>query len=314
LLLSLSLAGTMDARAQVRSYPTKPVQFIVPFASGGGTDILTRIIAKELSEIWGQPAVIVNRGGAGSTLGTGIAAKAAADGYTILFNSSGIAPNVTLFQPLPFDLLRDLAPVTMLAKQSNVLVINPSVPAKSVAELIQLAKATPGRFTIGSGGGAARLATELFRSMSGTRVEIAHYKGGGEALVALMSGDVQMLISTMSDALPHVNAGKVIALGVTGSRRSSIAPTLPTLSESGLPGYEYSTWYGVFGPAGMPQPIITQLNHDVARALATPTVRKRFASTGIEAAPSTPDEFGRYVKAEVAKWAKVINELGIRMN
>lgn len=312
LLLSVSLADTGDVRAQARSYPTKPVQVIVPFEAGGGTDLLTRLIAKELSEIWGQPAVIVNRGGAGSTLGTGIAAKAPEDGYTILFNSSGIAPNVTLFQPLPFDLLRDLAPVSLLATQSNVLIVNPSVPAKGVAELIQLAKAKPEGFTIGSGGGAAHLATELFRSMSGVKVEIAHYKGAGPALVALMSGEVQMLIATMSDALPHINSGKVIALGVTSSKRSPMAPALPTLAEAGLPGYEYSTWYGTFSPAGVSQSIITQLNHDIARALASATVRKRFAATGIEAVPSTPDDFGRYVKAEVQKWAKVIQAAGLK--
>lgn len=312
LLASLSPADSADVHAQARSYPNKPVQIIVPFEAGGGTDVLTRLIARELSEIWGQHAVIVNRGGAGSTLGTGIAAKAAADGYTVLFNSSGIAPNVTLFQPLPFDLVRDLTAVSLLATQSNVLVVNPSVPAKTVTELIQLAKAKPGGFTIGSGGGAAHLATELFRSMSGAKVEIAHYKGGGQALIALMSGDVQMLISTMSDALPHMNAGKVKALGVTGPKRSPIAPNLPTLSEAGLTGYEYSTWYGVFTPAGVPRAIITQLNQDIARALATPSVRKRFAATGIEATPGTPDEFERHVRSEVAKWAKVIEAAGLK--
>jgi tripartite-type tricarboxylate transporter receptor subunit TctC len=288
------------------------VQIIVPFAAGGGTDVLTRLVASELTEIWGQPAVIVNRGGAGSTLGTGIAAKAQPDGYTVLFNSSGIAPNVTLFQPLPFDLTRDLAPVSLLARQANVLIVNPSVQAKNTAELIQMARARPGGFTIGSGGGAAHLATELFRSMSGAKVEIAHYKGGGQALVALMSGEVQMLISTMSDALPHIKAGKVKALGVTTAKRSSIVPNLPSIAESGLPDYEYSTWYGVFAPAGVPQSIIAQLNQDLARALASDNVRKRFAATGIEAAPSTPEEFGRYVRAEVQKWAKVIKTAGLK--
>ena len=311
-LASMGLVNADDVKAQARTYPNKPIQVVVPFAAGGGTDVLTRLIANELSELWHQPAVIVNRGGAGSTLGTGIVAKAASDGYTILFNSSGIAPNVTLFAPLPFDLLRDLAPVSQLAKQSNVLVTNPKVPAKSVGELIQLAKSRPGGFTIGSGGGAAHLATELFRSMSGAKVEIAHYKGGGQALAALMSGDVQMLISTMSDALPHINSGRIKALGVTASERSPIAPDLPTLSEAGLTGYEYSTWYGVFCPAGVPRSIIAQLNRDIAHALATPGVRKRFSTTGVTAAPSTPDEFGRYVRAQVQKWRKVIETAGLK--
>jgi tripartite-type tricarboxylate transporter receptor subunit TctC len=306
------LAVVTPAYPQARTFPTKPVQIIVPFEAGGGTDVLTRLIAKELSDMWRQSAVIVNRGGAGSTLGTGLAAKAVPDGYTILFNSSGIAPNVTLFQPLPFDLTRDLAPVSLLATQSNVLVVNTTVPAKNLAELIQLAKAKPGGFTIGSGGGAAHLATELFRSMVGAKVEIAHYKGGGQALIALIAGDVQMLISTMSDALPHMKAGKVNALGVTSVKRSPIAPSLPTLSEAGLPGYEYSTWYGVFVPAGVSQAIISQLNQDIARALASESVRKRFAATGVESAPSTPEEFGRYVKAEVHKWAKVIETAGLK--
>lgn len=306
------LAVATPACPQARTFPTKPVQIIVPFEPGGGTDILTRLVAKELTEIWSEPAVIVNRGGAGSTLGTGLAAKAVPDGYTILFNSSGITSNVTLFQPLPFDLTRDLAPVSLLATQSNVLIVNPTVPAKSVAELIQLARAKPGGFTIGSGGGAAHLATELFRSMAAANVEIAHYKGGGQALTALMSGEVQMLISTMSDALPHMNAGKVKALGVTSVKRSAIAPSLPTLSEAGLPGYEYSTWYGVFAPAGVPRTLIAQLNQDIARALASQNVRKRFAATGIEAAPGTPEDFGRYVKAEVQKWAKVIQAAGLK--
>ena len=311
-LLIISLATTLSVHAQGRGYPTKPVQVVVPFDAGGGTDLLTRLVAKELVEIWGQPAIIVNRGGAGSTLGTGIAAKALPDGYTILFNSSGIASNVTLFQPLPFNLLRDLAPVSMLATQTNVLLVNPSVPAKSVAELIRLAKEKPEAFTIGSGGGAAHLATELYRSMSGAKVPIAHYKGAGPALIAVMSGEVQMLIATMSDALSHIESGKVIALGVTTSKRSPLVPALPTLAEAGLPGYEYSTWYGVFSPAGVPQPIIDQLSQDMARAVAAPAVRKRFAATGIEAATSTPDEFGKYVKADVQKWAKVIQAAGLK--
>lgn len=308
---SASIAASASVHAQSRTYPVKPVQIIVPFAAGGGTDTLTRLIANELTEIWGQPAVIVNRGGAGSTIGTGIAAKATPDGYTILFNSSGIAPNVTLFQPLPFDLTRDLRAVSMLASQANVLIVNPSVQAKSVAELIQLAKAKPGGFTIGSGGGAAHLATELFRSMSGAKVEIAHYKGGGQALVALMSGDVQMLISTMSDALPHIKAGKVRALGVTTANRSPIAPKLPPVAEA-LPGYEYSTWYGVFAPTGVPRQIIAQLNRDIAQALQAPNVLKRFAATGVQAAPTTPEEFGRFVESEVRRWAKVIDSAGLK--
>ena len=306
------LAGAPDAHGQARTWPTKPVQVIVPFEPGGGTDVMTRLVTAELREIWGQSAVVVNRGGAGSTLGTGIAAKAPADGYTILFNSSGIAPNVTLYQPLPYDFVRDLVPVSMLAMQSNALLVNTSVPAKTVAELIQLAKSKPTEVTMGSGGGAAHLATELFRSLSGIKVEVAHYKGAGPALVALMSGEVQMLIATMSDALPHIGTGKVKALGVTGSKRSPIVPTLPTLAEAGVAGYEYSTWYGVFCPANVQPAIVTQLNRDIARALDMPRVKKRFEATGIEAAPGPADEFGRYVRAEVQKWAKVIQVAGLK--
>ncbi len=312
LAVVLSLVISTVVYAQSGAFPNKPVRIIVPYEAGGGVNAIARLIAQRLSEAWGQSVVIVNRGGAGSTLGTGIAAKARPDGYTLLFNSIALATNATLYQPLPYDTLRDLAPVCLLATQSNVLVINPSVPANSVAELIQFEKAKPGRISIGSGGGAAHLATELFRSMSGLNVVIANYKGGGQALIALMSGDVQMLISTMSDVLPHITSGKVKALAVTGAKRSSIAPSLPTLSEVGLAGYEYSTWYGVLTPAGVPTAIISQLNQDIIRALESPEVRKWFASTGLEPLISTPEEFAHYLRTEIAKWAKVIEAAGIK--
>ncbi|MBI3069264.1 MAG: tripartite tricarboxylate transporter substrate binding protein [Betaproteobacteria bacterium] len=300
--------------AQAQQYPTRPIRFIVPFPPGGGNDIVGRIVALKLADALGQSVVVDNRGGAGGTIGTDITAKAPADGHTMLINNISLAVNVTLIPKPGYDTLKDLAPVTMVGRQPNILVVHPSVPAKSVRELLALARSRPGRMNYGSGGigTASHLATELLKLM--TRVEMVHvpYKGLGPALTDLMGGQVQLIISTMASALPQVKAGKLRPLAVTTGKRSSFFPEVPTMDEAGVSGYEFSTWYGLLVPAGTPKFVINRLNGEIARILNSSAVKEQFGTQGLEAAPTSPEEFGAYLRAEVDKWGKVIKASGAR--
>ena len=305
-----ALALAFDAPAQ--SYPSRPVRFVVPFPPGGGNDIVGRIVALRLAESLGQPVVVDNRGGAGGTLGTDIVAKSPPDGHTLLINNISLAVNATLFAKLPYDTLRDLAPVTLVGRQPNLLVVHPSVAAQSVRELLALAKASPRQLNYGSGGigTASHLATELLKLMA--QVDVVHvpYKGLGPALTDLIGGQVQLIISTMASALPHVKSGKLRPLAVTTLRRSSFFPEVPTMDEAGVRGYEFNTWYGLLVPAGTPRPIVERLNKASAAVLGAAAVKEQFAVQGIEAAASSPEQFGAYLKAEVAKWVKVVKATG----
>jgi len=311
----LALAGSAVALgASAQTYPSRPVRFIVPFPPGGGNDIVGRIVALRLSEALGQPVVVDNRGGAGGTIGTDIVAKSPPDGHTLLINNISLAVNATLFEKLPYDTLRELAPVTLVGRQPNLLVVNPSVPAQSVRELLALAKAKPGQINYGSGGvgTASHLATELMKLTA--QIELVHvpYKGLGPALTDLIGGQVQLIISTMASASPQVKAGKLRALAVTTARRSSFFPEVPTMDEAGVRGYEFDTWYGLLVPAGTPRPIVQRLNQETARVLNSAAVKEQFTPQGLEAAPGSPEQFGAYLKAEVDKWRKVVKASGAK--
>jgi tripartite-type tricarboxylate transporter receptor subunit TctC len=310
----IALAWFAALPADAQPDPSKPIRFIVPFPPGGGNDIVGRIVAQKLAEGFALTVVVDNRGGAGGTVGTEMAAKAPADGYTLLINDISLAVNATLFQKLPYDTLKDLAPVTLVGRQPNILVVHPSVPAKSMRELLALARAKPRQINYGSGGigTASHLATELLKLMA--KIDMVHvpYKGLGPALIDLMGGQIQVIISTMASALPQVRAGKLRPLAVTTAKRSDFFPQVPTMSEAGVRGYEFNTWYGLLVPAGTPQPIIDRLNKEMAKALDSAAVREQFASQGLEAEHTSPEEFGAYLKSEVEKWAKVVKASGAK--
>jgi tripartite-type tricarboxylate transporter receptor subunit TctC len=294
------------------AYPSRPIRFIVPFPPGGGNDIVGRIVAVKLAEGLGQQVVVDNRGGAGGTLGTDMTAKAPADGYTLLVNNISLAVNQTLFKKLPYDTLTDLAPVALIGRQPNVVVVHPGVAAKSIRDLLELARAKPGAMNYGSGGvgTASHLATEMLKLMA--QVDLVHvpYKGLGPALTDLIGGRVQVIISTMASALPHIKSGKLRTLAVTTAQRSSFFPEVPTMSEGGVKGYEFSTWYGLLVPARTPKAIVDRLNAEVRKALTSSLVAEQFLAQGLEPAASSPNEFGAYLQSEVAKWARVVKASG----
>lgn len=302
---------TVPAHA-AQSYPNRPIRFVVPFPPGGGNDIVGRIVATQLAERLGQQVVVDNRGGAGGTIGTQITANAPADGHTMLVNNISLAVNHTLIKKLPYDVLKDLAPVSLLGRQPNMVVVHPGNPAKTVRELLEMARAKPGQMQYGSGGvgTASHLATEMLKLMTSTEMTHVPYKGLGPALTDLMGGRLHLIISTMASALPQMNAGKLRPLAVTTAQRSSFFPSVPTMQEAGVKDYEFSTWYGLLVPAATPTAIIARLNTATRAAVDSATVKEQFSRQGLEAAPSTPDEFGAYLRSEVAKWARVIKASG----
>ena len=308
-LPTIALGADVDAK-----YPARPIRFIVPFPPGGGNDIVGRIVAQKLAEALGQSVVVDNRGGAGGTVGTDITAKAPADGHTMLINNISLAVNATLFPKLPYDTLRDLAPVTMVGRQPNILVVHPAVAAKSVRDLLALAKAKPRQINYGSGGigTASHLATELLQLMTQVELVHVHYKGLGPALTELMGGQIQLIISTMASALPQVKAGKLRPLAVTTAKRSAFFPEVPTMDEAGVRGYEFSTWYGLLVPTATPPSVIARLNLEMGRALDSAPVKDQFRAQGLETVHTTPQEFGAYLGSEVNKWARVIKASGAK--
>ncbi len=302
------------APAQAQQYPGKPVRLIVPFPPGGGTDTLARIYGQKLAEIFGQQVVIDNRPGAGTNIGAEIAAKAPPDGYTLLMGNIAHAINVTLYNKLAYDFVKDFAPVTLLASTPNILVVHPSVPAKSVKELIALARARPGQLDYASSGGgsSSHLAAELFNNMAGVKMTHVPYKGGGPAVIALVGGQVSVGFATTPSVITHVKAGKMRGLGVTTAQRSPSTPELPTISEAGVPGYEAGTWYGLLVPAGTPKEIVARLHAESVKLLKLPDVKDRLDATGFEAIGNTPDQFAAYIRSEIEKWAKVVKVSGAR--
>jgi tripartite-type tricarboxylate transporter receptor subunit TctC len=304
--------ATLALPAAAQTYPVRSIRFIVPFPPGGGNDIVGRIVAQKLAEALGQTVVVDNRGGAGGTIGTQIAAKAAPDGHTMLINNISLAVNATLVANLPYDTLKDLAPVSIIGRQPNVVVVHPSVAASSVRELLELARA--GRVTYGSGGigTASHLATELLQLMTGVRMTHVPYKGLGPALTDLMGGRVEMIISTLASALPQIRGKKLRPLAVTTVKRSGFFPEVPTMIEAGVPDYDFTTWYALVVPAATPMPVVARLNRELAAIAQSPAVKELFAAQGLETAHSRAPEARSYLAAEVAKWGKIIKASGAR--
>lgn len=313
---TLLMALGMAVSASAQEYPHKPIRLIAPFSPGGATDTLARIIGQKLSERMGQPVMIDNRVGAGGNIGADLVAKSAPDGYTLLLGGVPHAIAVTLYSRLPYDLLRDLAAVAEIATFPSVIVLHPSLPAKSVKELIALAKARPGDLNFGSAGNGSpnHLALELFKTMAKVKMTHIPYKGSGQVIGDLLAGQVQLASLGLPVATPHVKSGKLRAIAVTGSERSPLLPGIPTVSEAGLPGFEVTSWYGVFAPAATARDIVVKLNTEVGNAIANPEVRQRLSAMGAEPAAKTPEKFTQYVHAEVAKWAKVVTESGAKLD
>jgi tripartite-type tricarboxylate transporter receptor subunit TctC len=301
--------------AVAQSWPTRPVRLISPFAPGGGADITSRAVAQKLTVSLGQQVIVDNRGGAGGMLGVDLAAKSPADGYTLVMGTIGpIAINPSLLSKMPYDPIKDLAPVSQAAVAVNVLVVHPSLPAKSVKEFIALAKSRPNDLNYGSSGSGAadHLAGELFNAMVGVKMAHIPYKGGAPAMLDLVGGNVQLVFSTLSTATGAIESNRVRALAVTGSKRFEGLPELPTMSEGGLKGFEVNNWYGLFAPAGTPKDIIARVSTEAARALSQPDVKKRLLDAGIIAMSSSPESFAAYTRAETAKWGKVIRDANIK--
>jgi tripartite-type tricarboxylate transporter receptor subunit TctC len=303
--------------AHAQTYPTKSIRLIVPFPPGGPADILSRAIGQKLTDSWGQQVVVDNRAGAGGTIGSDLAAKGAPDGYTLLMGFVGThAINPSLYSSLPYDVVKSYEPVSLVATATIILVLHPSLPAKSVKELIAVAKSKPGELTFGSPGNGTpqHLAGELFNTMAGVKMTHVPFKGAVPAINDLLGGRISLIFSSAPPALPHVASGKLRALAVTSAKRSSVSPDLPTVSESGLPGFEVINWYGVLAPARTPKSIVDKLNAEITRITNMPDVKERLSTVGIEALSSTPAQFAAFIKEETAKWAKVVKFSGARLD
>lgn len=294
-------------------YPERPIRMIVPFAPGGGSDISARTMSEELGQALGTTIVIDNRPGAGSVLGTDLATQATPDGYTTLLGNISMAFNAALYKKLPYNALRDLTPVSLATEQPNIIVIHPSLPANNLQEFVALAKAQPGKLTYGSAGlgSGTHLAMEML--MMSQKIKLIHvpYKGTGPAVAALLGNETNAFMSTFASALPHVKANRLRALAVTTKTRAATLPDIPTVEQSGVPGFEYATWYGVLAPAGTPKPIVNKLNQAIVSVLSMPEMKDRYATQGVTAIPTTSEEFSRLFKSETEKWAKVVHEAKI---
>jgi len=311
------LLALVAALACAQTYPTKPIRLVVPFPPGGATDILARDVAQKLTEAWGQSVIVDNRPGAGGNIGSELVAKSAPDGYTLEMGTVGThAINASLYAKMPYDHVKDFTPVILVAGVPNVLVVNPALPANSVAELIAYAKANPGKLNFASSGNGTsiHLSGELFKVMAGVQITHIPYKGSAPALQDLLSGQVQMMFDNLPPSLPQIKAGKLRALAVTSLIRAPALPDVPTLSESGLPGFEASSWFGILAPAGTPAPIVAKLNAEIAKWLATPEAKEKLAKQGANAAGGTPDDFAKHIAAETAKWAKVVKDSGAKID
>jgi tripartite-type tricarboxylate transporter receptor subunit TctC len=308
-----SLLFVVTAAAVAQAYPTRPIRLVVPFAPGGGNDIVGRILAEALTPALGQTVIVENRAGAGSVLGVDIAAKATPDGYTMLMGNIALAFNAALYKKLPYDALRDFAPVTLLAEQPNMLVAHPSIAARTLKDFIALARSAPGKFTYSSAGtgSGTHLAMELL--LLHHKLQLVHvpYKGTGPAVVAVLSNEVSTFLSTFASALPHVKAGRLRTFGVTSARRSPALPEAPTIAEAGMPGYEYTTWYGLLVPAGTPRAAIEKLHTTTVSLLNSAELKQRYGAQGMDPTPSAPAALSDRLKSEIEKWGKVVRAANI---
>ena len=315
---ALFAACTTSHAADVASgYPAKPIHYIVPFAPGGPTDIMSRAIGEKVGAAWGQQVVVDNRSGAGGNIGSEIVAKSAPDGYTLMIGHVGThAINVSLYQQVNFDPVKDFTPITLIATYPLALVTYPGVAAKSVGELIALAKARPGTFNFASAGsgGPTHLAAEVFKNLA--HVDLVHipYKGNAAALTGLMGGEAHMMFSNLLTSMPHVKSGRLRVLAVSTARRSPQMPELPTVAESGVPGYDVTPWYGILGPAGLPSSVVMKWNREVARVIGLPEMNGRFVAQGIDLEGSTPEAFAKLIRSEVPRWRKIVHDSGARVD
>ena len=317
LVVGASTSGSGFGQNAAANFPERPVRLIDPYAPGGGSGVLARILSEKLSPVWGKQIVVDNRPGAAGAIGTEMAMRAAADGHTLVMGTSGsIAINPSIYPKLPYDPVRDLVAITQTSEQVSALALNPAVPASSVQELIALARSQPGKLNFASAahGSTGHLAGELFKQLAKVDMRHVPYKGSGPAAVALIAGEVQMMIVNVLTLLPHIQSGRIKALAVTSRERSAALPNLPTIAEAGVPGYEAMGWNGVFAPVKTPRAIVGKLNADIVRVLNMPDVRERLAAMGSTPVGGTPEQFGDYVKREIERWGRVIRESGIKVD
>ncbi|MBI2320163.1 MAG: tripartite tricarboxylate transporter substrate binding protein [Betaproteobacteria bacterium] len=310
LLFSLSIAWS-----QALPYPNRPIRLIVPYPPGGAIDPLARTYGQRFHEAWGQPVLIDNKPSAGTIVGTEIVAKAAPDGYTVIIGTSAHAVNPSMYSKLPYDPVKDFTPISLLARLPNMLVVNPKLPVKSVRDLIDYLKANRGKVSYSSNGNGSttHLAGALFNSMAGTDLLHVPYKGSGPSVMSVIAGDNAVTFDSVFLQMPHVKAGKLRALAVTALKRSPLAPDLPTIAESGLSGFEVAAWVGFLAPAGTPREIVQKWHQEITRTLQVPEIRERQVSQGLVPEGSTPELFADFIKADIAKWAKVVKEAGIKL-
>jgi tripartite-type tricarboxylate transporter receptor subunit TctC len=307
---SLLLAAVPIA-VRGQTYPARPVRLLLGFPAGGPTDVIARVLAQRLSGYWGQPVVVENRPGADASIAMEIVARAVPDGHTLYVIQPGVAINPALYKSVPFDPIKDFAPITLIGDVPNLVAIHPSVPARSLPDLIALAKVKKGQLFYGATSSPTMLATELFNTMAGIRLVRVNFKGAPPAITALVSGEVQVLLSGIGTLLPLAKAGKVRAIAITSAKRSALAPEIATADESGVRGYVATTWYGISAPGATPRRVIDRVNSDVRKALGEPEVKARLLDQGIEPTPNTPDQFAAMIRAEIAKWAKVVKDSGL---
>src|SRR5881396_2568665 len=302
------------ASAFAQTYPTRPIKMLVPFAAGGTVDIVARLLGVRLAEELGQPLVVENKGGAGGTIAAAMLAKSAGDGYTLMMMHQGLAFNASLYANLPYDTLRDLASVAYVGATPNALVVTNALPVSTPQEFLAYARANPGKLSYGSGGmgSAGHLSVELLQSLAGIKLTHVPYKGSAPALTDLMSGEIQAMLLTMPAVMPFLKSGKLRAIATSGAARSPALPALPTLEESGVAGYEYAPWYGMFGPAALPRPLLARLNQAINRIIQEPAVRDQFARQGLEVRTMTSEQFAAILRSDVAKWGKIIRDIGVR--
>ena len=311
-LAGIALVATAAA-AGAADFPTKPVRLVVGFAPGGGTDTTARALAHKLTGSFGQQVIVDNRPGHSGTIAADIVSKSVADGHTVLLGTIALVINPSLTAKMPFDTFKDLIPVSRAADSTNILVVHPAVPAKSVKDLVALAKAKPLNAGSSGIGGTGHLAIELFNLQAGVKMTHVPYKGGGPAIVDLLAGNIQLIFATGASSIGHIKAGKIRALGVTTAKRSALVPDLPTIAESGLPGYEANNWNAFMVAAGTPKPIIARLNKEFRAALSAPDIKEILFKQGLDAAPSSPEDLAAYMKSEFVKWAKVIKAAGVKV-
>jgi tripartite-type tricarboxylate transporter receptor subunit TctC len=312
--IALLAAVLVAAPASAQSYPTRPIRMLVPFAAGGTVDIVARLLGAKLAEELGQPIIVENRGGAGGTIAAALLAKSPGDGYTLMTMHQGLAFNAALYSNLPYDTLRDLVPIAYVGATPNVLVVTDALPVKTLPEFLAYARANPGRIAYGSGGigSAGHLSVELLQSLTGAKLTHVPYKGSGPAIADLISGQIQAMLLTMPAVMPYVKGGKVRAIATSGTRRSPALPELPTLAEAGVAGYEYTPWYGAFGPATMPKELVARLNQAVNKTLADADMRDKLAQQGLEVRAMTSGELADIVRSDVVRWGKIIRDVGVR--